>query len=99
MESFRDISFGEKGHYQQFAHDLAAILFNRLKMTLLQDFPTATTDIEQPQIMYLESIPTAIVLPVNQVTPFAEQMNIWLNILSLSDERSILILIALTVLN
>ncbi|WP_115700950.1 LepB GTPase-activating domain-containing protein [Legionella sainthelensi] len=90
MESFRDISFGEKGHYQQFAHDLAAILFNRLKkMTLLQDFPTATTDIEQPQIMYLESMPTAIVLPVNQVTPFAEQMNIWLNILSLSDERSI----------
>ncbi|HBD7396416.1 LepB GTPase-activating domain-containing protein [Legionella longbeachae] len=90
MESFNGISFGENGQYQQFAHDLAAILSNRLrKMTVLQDFPTAITDTEQPQMMYLESIPTAIVLPVNQVTFFAEQMNIWLNILSLSDERSI----------
>ncbi|KTC88436.1 LepB GTPase-activating domain-containing protein [Legionella cincinnatiensis] len=90
MESFSNISFGEKGHYEQFAHDIATILSNRLKkMTLLQDFSTSITDIEQPQIMYVESMPTAIVLPVNQVTPFAEQMNIWLNILSLSDERSI----------
>ncbi|KTD60293.1 putative effector protein B [Legionella santicrucis] len=90
MESFSNISFGEDGHYRQFAHDLAAILSNRLKkMTLLQDFPTSIADVEEPQIMYLESMPTAIILPVNQVTPFVEQMNIWLNILSLSDERSI----------
>ncbi|KTD08933.1 putative effector protein B [Legionella gratiana] len=90
MESLSNTSFGEEGHYQQFAFDLAAILSNRLKkMTLLRDFSSGISDSEPPQITYIESMPTAIVLPVNQVTPFAEQINIWLNILSLSDERSI----------
>ncbi|QLZ69736.1 hypothetical protein FOLKNPGA_02534 [Legionella sp. PC1000] len=88
IKSFEKINFGEEE--QQFARDLAHILFNRLeKMTVLQDFPVTEAESDLPQIIYAESIPTAIGLPVNSVIPFNQQMSIWLSILSLSDERSI----------
>ncbi|HHT0591957.1 TPA: LepB GTPase-activating domain-containing protein [Legionella anisa] len=88
INSFEKINFGAED--QQFTHDLAHILFNRLeKLTFLQDFPLNANESDLPQIMYVESIPTAIGLPVNSVIPFSQQMSIWLNILSLSDERSI----------
>ncbi|WP_237759384.1 LepB GTPase-activating domain-containing protein [Legionella parisiensis] len=88
IESFGKINFGVED--QQFAVDLAHILFNRLdKMTTLQDFPDSAVEADLPQVMYAESIPTAIGLPVNIVIPFNQQMSIWLNILSLTDERSI----------
>lgn len=85
---FWKINFGIED--QQFAQDLAHILFNRLdKMTALQDFPDSAVESDLPQMMYAESMPTAIGLPVNSVIPFNQQMSIWLDILSLSDERSI----------
>lgn len=88
IESFGKINFGIED--QQFAQDLAHILFNRLdKMTALQDFPDSAVESDLAQMMYAESTPTAIGLPVNSVIPFNQQMSIWLDILSLSDERSI----------
>ena len=90
IESFSDIGFGETGCYQQFSSELTDIMYGRLKkITDMTDFSITSTDSELSQIMYVENIPTAITLPVNLVTPFAEQINIWLNILSSSDERSI----------
>ncbi len=90
MESFNNISFGEEGHYQQFSCDLAKILQNRLKkITLMQDFSIATVGADLSPITYVESLPTAITLPVNLVIPFAEQMSVWLNIFCSSDEKSI----------
>lgn len=90
MESFNTISFGEGGHYQQFAQDLAEILQSRLKkITVMQDFSITFAESDLSKITYVESLPTAITLPVNMVTPFAEQMNIWLKILFSSDEKSI----------
>ncbi|CEG56059.1 LepB GTPase-activating domain-containing protein [Legionella fallonii] len=90
IESFNNISFGEKGNYQQFTHDIAKILYERLKkITVMHDLLPTSVDSDLSPIQYVESLPTAISLPVNMVTPFAEQMNIWLNILSSSDEKSI----------
>ncbi len=90
IESFNHISFGEKGNYQQFSQDVAKILYARLKkITVMHDLVPAPLESELSPIQYVESLPTAIALPVNMVTPFAAQMNIWLNILSSSDEKSI----------
>jgi effector protein B len=90
IESFSNISFGLSGFFQQFAHDVAAILSTRLKkITALQDVTISLAESDLSQIMYAESIPTAITLPINRVTPFAEQITIWFNILSSSNERSI----------
>ncbi|MCL9683878.1 LepB GTPase-activating domain-containing protein [Legionella maioricensis] len=90
MESFNDISFGEGGNYQQFACDLTGILQDRLKkITVMQDSSAASAQSDLSQITYVESLPTAIALPVNMITPFAEQMNAWLYILFSSDEKSV----------
>lgn len=90
IESFNTVGFGKEGNSQQFSHDLAEILHTRLtKMTTLQDFAVASAESSLSQIMFVESTPTAIALPVNLVTPFAEQMKIWFSILSASDEKSI----------
>ncbi len=88
IESFGNVNFGEKE--QQFSRDLAHILFSRLgKMTVLQDFPINEAESNVQQMLYVESIPTALVFPANSGILFEQQMSIWLNILSLSNERSI----------
>lgn len=90
IESFNALILGKEGNSQQFSHDLAEILHSRLtKMTGLRDFAVASTESSLSQIAFVESTPTAIALPVNLVTPFAEQMKIWFSILSASDEKSI----------
>ncbi len=90
IESFNVVILGAEGNSQQFSRDLAEILHTRLtKMTTLQDFAVASVESSLSQITFLESTPIAIALPVNLVTPFAEQMKIWFNILSASDEKSI----------
>jgi effector protein B len=90
MESFNNISFGEGGNYQQFARDLTDIFQERLKkITVMQDSSAATAQSDLSQIAYVESLPTAITLPVNMVTPFAEQMNVWLHMFFSSDEKSV----------
>lgn len=90
INSFNHISFGEQGNYQQFSQDMAKILYERLKkITALHDLVPTSVESQLSPIHYVESLPTAIALPVNMVTPFADQMNIWLNILSSSDEKSI----------
>lgn len=90
IESFNAVILGKEGNSQQFSRDLAEILHTRLtKMTGLQDFAVASAESSLSQIMFVESTPKAIALPVNLVTPFAEQMKIWFSILSASDEKSI----------
>ncbi|CAM2903529.1 substrate of the Dot/Icm secretion system, LepB-like [Legionella steigerwaltii] len=87
MESFININFGEANN--QFSQDFAVILSSRLKkMTVLQDFPIAAANSDLPAI-YLESLPTVISLPVNNAILFDQQMNIWLNIFSSPDGRTI----------
>jgi effector protein B len=88
IESFKNISFGETGDYQQFANDLSEILLQRLnKMTALSDFTNNLVEPNQPD--YKESAPITVGLPLSQAISFAEQMNLWLHVISLSDEKSI----------
>ncbi|MFW2570235.1 LepB GTPase-activating domain-containing protein [Legionella sp. 29fVS95] len=90
IESFNAVILGKEGNSQQFSRDLAEILHTRLtKMTGLRDFAVASAESSLSQIMFVESTPKAVALPVNLVTPFAEQMKIWFSILSASDEKSI----------
>ncbi|MDR3500951.1 MAG: hypothetical protein P4L79_00015 [Legionella sp.] len=88
IESFKNISFGEIGDYQQFTNDLSEILMQRLnKITELSDF--TNNPIEPNQLDYKESPPITVGLSLSQAISFTEQMNLWLNVISLSDEKSI----------
>lgn len=88
LESFTSIRFGEMGNYQLFANDLSEILMQRLnKMTALSDFTNSL--IGPNQLDYKESTPITVGLPLSQAISFDEQMNLWLNVISLSDEKSI----------
>ncbi|MFJ1269278.1 hypothetical protein ACD661_11990 [Legionella lytica] len=88
IESFKNISFGEQGDYQQFSEDLAEILLQRLnKMTALADFTHPPSEPNQQD--YQESTPITVGLSLSQAISFAEQMNLWLNTISLADEQSI----------
>lgn len=90
IDSFNYVSFGKQDNEQQFALDIAQILFERLKkITVLHDLSATPLASQLSPIQYMESVPTAVALPVNLVTPFPDQLNIWLSILSSSDEKSI----------
>ncbi|WP_252582537.1 hypothetical protein [Legionella lytica] len=88
IESFKNISFGERGDYQQFSDDLSEILMQRLnKMTELADF--TNNSIEPNQQDYKENTPIIVRLSLSQAISFAEQMHLWFKVISFSDEKSI----------
>lgn len=87
IQSFETINFGES--HQAFALDLADVLLARLKKIMVLKDMVISEEPNSQQMSYIESLPTAIGLFVNHIIPFPQQMSIWLNTLSLSDERSI----------
>ncbi|STY29859.1 substrate of the Dot/Icm secretion system, LepB-like [Legionella wadsworthii] len=87
IQSFETIDFGES--HQPFALDLADVLLDRLKKILVLKDMVNSEEPNSQQMSYIESLPSAIGLFVNHIIPFQQQMSIWLNTLSLSDERSI----------
>lgn len=85
MESFNEINFAE-GNFQSFSQAFVDLLSSRLtKITELQELMPLG---DNSSTMFIEHAPMAVVLKVNQTTPFPEQMKSWKTILDLADERS-----------
>ncbi|WP_149865207.1 hypothetical protein [Legionella saoudiensis] len=88
INSFKNISFGETGDYQQFSNDLSQILMQRLnKITELSDL--INNPIEPNQLDYKESIPRMVGLSLSSTLTFHEQVTLWLHVISSSDNKSI----------